>query len=64
MSNFNTPDREITPPNDKPRYKTCPTCVGEGKILIEVESEDPFEDFEYDTETCDLCKGDCIVPID
>lgn len=63
MSNFNTPDREITPPNDKKRYKTCPECLGEGKILVEVESEDPSEDFEYDTETCDLCKGDGVVPI-
>lgn len=41
MSNSNTPDREITPPNNKKRYKTCSECFGEGKTLVEVESEDP-----------------------
>lgn len=64
MSNLHTPDREINPPNDKPRYKTCENCVGEGKIMIEVESEDPNEDFDYDTDTCSVCKGDGVVPID
>jgi len=64
MNNFNTPDKEITPPNDKPRYKTCSACLGEGKIMIEVESEDPNEDFEYDTETCTTFSGDGVVPID
>ena len=64
MINFNTPDREITHPNDKPRYKTCLNCDGEGKVLVEVESEDPNEDFEYDTETCTTCFGDGVVPID
>lgn len=64
MSSSNTPDREITPSNEKPRYKTCSACLGEGKILIEVESEDPNEDFDYDTETCTTCFGDGVVPID
>lgn len=64
MNNLNTPDREITPLNEKPRYKTCKDCFGEGKILVEVESEDPDEDFEYDTETCTTCMGDGVVPLD
>jgi hypothetical protein len=64
MSNFNTPNKDITPPNEKPRYKTCYNCFGEGKILVEVESEDANEDFDYDTETCDVCKGDGVLPID
>jgi len=64
MNNLNTPDREITPLNEKPRYKTCKDCFGEGKILVEVESEDPSEDFEYDTETCTTCMGDGVVPLD
>ncbi len=63
MNNLNTHDREITPSNNKLRYKTCYACLDEGKTLVEVESEDPSEDFEYDTETCDTCNGDGVVPI-
>ena len=61
MSNLNTPENEINPPSDNKRYITCKECQGEGKILIEVESEDSNEDFEYDTEICSNCKGDGIV---
>ena len=58
MTNLYTPDRDINPPNDNNRYSKCD---GEGIIMVEIESEDPNEDFDYDTETCQNCKGTGFV---
>ncbi len=60
---MNTPDRENNPPNEKQMYIQCKECLGEGKIMVEVESEDPSEDYDFDTETCTNCKGDGVVPV-
>lgn len=56
---FNTPDRDINPPDDpKKHYKTCPDCLGEKKIWEE------DDDGEEELIDCPTCKGEGDVETD
>lgn len=42
------------------RYRDCPECNGDGKVLTDIGIEEQYLVFE----TCNTCGGECQLPLD